>query len=166
MDRIEDILARSTRVTAALGAFLLLLVAGLAVVDIVAREVTGRPVRGAYDVTKLMTIVIVAACFPAGLLERRQIKVTLIRAIIGPRFDRVLRIVAALATGFMFLCIAWFLTKHAIKVTARSEYSMVLNLPIGPWWWAAALLFWACIPAQLFVIVAEMTGRPGGVDEL
>ncbi|WP_163851338.1 TRAP transporter small permease subunit [Pseudooceanicola aestuarii] len=166
MDRIELVLKRALRMIAALGALFLLLVAGLAVVDILVREFTGRPVHGAHDISKLLTIVIVAACFPAGLMERRQIKVTLIQAVAGPRANRVMGVIAELATLFMFACIAWFLTQHAIKVSGRAEVSMILNTPVGPWWWAAAALFWACLPAQLFVIAAEATGRPPETEEV
>ncbi len=159
MDRLEHVLGRALRVTAVLGVLCLLLVAGLSVIDIAIRELTGRPLRGANDIGSLLMIVVVSACFPAGLLERRQIKVTLIRSVIGPRLDRAMRVIAAIATGFMFTCIAWFLTLHAMKITASAEYSMVLGLPIGPWWWASAVLFWICVPAQLFVVVSEALGR-------
>jgi len=164
--KLETILKKAMRFTAALGAFALLVVAGMSVMDILVREATGRPVHGVHDISKLLTIVIVAACFPAGLMERRQIKVTLLAGFIGPRTNRVLRIVSELATGFMFVCIAWFLSQHAAKVSARSELSMVLNWPVGPWWWAACALFWACIPAQIFVILAEIFDHSINAEEV
>lgn len=166
MHQIETLMTRGLRLTAFLGAFFLLLVAGLSVADILVRQITGRPIHGAHDTAALLTIVIVAACFPAGLMERRQIKVTLIEAFVSPLANRIMRIIGELATGFMFLCIAWFLTQHAIKVSVRSEVSMILHWPVGPWWWAAAVLFWACIPAQLYVIIAEIMGRAPAAEEV
>lgn len=166
MHQIETIMTRGLRLTAVLGAFLLLLVAGLSVADIVVREMTGRPITGAHDTAGLLTIVIVAACFPAGLMERRQIKVSIIEPFVSPRANVIMRIIGELATGFMFLCIAWFLTLHAIKITARAEVSMILHWPVGPWWWAAAVLFWACIPAQLYVIISEILGPRPAAEEV
>ncbi|MGR3425581.1 MAG: TRAP transporter small permease subunit [Pseudooceanicola nanhaiensis] len=166
MHQIETTMTRGLRLTAFLGALFLLLVAGLSVADILVRQMTGRPIHGAHDTAALLTIVIVAACFPAGLMERRQIKVTIIEVFVSPLANRIMRIIGELATGFMFLCIAWFLTQHAIKISARSEVSMILKWPVGPWWWAAAMLFWACIPAQLYVIIAEILGRAAAAEEV
>ena len=50
--------------------------------------------------------------------------------------------------------------EYAGRVGASQEYTMVLRWPIAPWWWAASVCFWACVPAQLFVIVAEALGKP------
>lgn len=160
MDRIERYLTLYTRFAAVLGVFFLLMVAGLSVLDIVVREATGRPVRGSNDIAGLLTIVIVAACFPAGLLERRQIKVTLLGTLLGPAASRVLDTIGALLTALMFVLIAYYVTLYAQRVTGTAQYTMVLNIPIGPWWWAAAICFWACLPAQAFAVIAEATGRP------
>ena len=76
MRNIERRMLVVTRAAAALGVLFLLIVAGLTVVDIMVRAASGRPIHGADDLSHMLTIIIVAACFPAGLLERRQIKVT------------------------------------------------------------------------------------------
>ena len=165
LDRIERLLSIVARAAAILGVLFLLVVAALSVADIVIRELTGRPIRGAHDIGKLLTIVIIAACFPAGLLERRQIEVTLIEFVVSDTINRIMRVFAALLTGFMFACIAYFVTLHAGRISASQEYSMVLGLPLGPWWWLASICFWACLPAQLFVIIAEAVGRPANIVE-
>lgn len=160
MQRIERQMLFVTRAAAILGVFFLLVVAALSVVDILVREWTGRPVRGAGDLARLLTIIIIAACFPAGLLERRQIKVTLLGSILPPWANRVIETMAALLTCLMFAFIAYFVTLHAQRVSMTAEYTMVLRWPVAPWWWAASLCFWACIPAQLFVVLAEAMGHP------
>ena len=165
MQRIERQMLFVTRAAAILGVFFLLIVAGLSVLDIVVREWTGRPMRGAGDLARLLTIIIIAACFPAGLLERRQIKVTLLGAILPVWANRVIEVFAALLTCLMFAFIAYYVTLYAQRVTASAEFTMVLRWPIAPWWWAASICFWACIPAQLFVVVAEAVGHPAAPHE-
>lgn len=142
-----------------IGVLFLLIVAGLSVADILTREATGQPIRGAGDIAGMLTILIIASCFPAGLLERRQIKVTFLGAIL-PRANRALEVFSALLTGLMFLAMAYYVTLHAQRVTASHEYTMVLNWPIAPWWWLATACFWVCVPAQLFVTLAEILNRP------
>ena len=159
MRNIERRMLVVTRAAAALGVLFLLIVAGLTVVDIMVRAASGRPIHGADDLSRMLTIIIVAACFPAGLLERRQIKVTFLGDMV-PAVSRVLEVLGALLTGLMFALMAYYVTQYAIRVGASQEYTMVLRWPIAPWWWAASVCFWACVPAQLFVIVAEALGQP------
>lgn len=166
MKRATEILRLTLNLVAIFGACCLLLLATLSVVDIFMRELTGRPLRGAHDFSKSLILIVVASCFPAGLLERRQIKVTIIEAYANPAANRAMRLMAELLTGFMFVCIAWFLTQHAAKIGARSEVTMVLHMPLAPFWWIAAGLFWVCVPTQFLVIMQELAGiRPSDERE-
>ncbi|CUH63086.1 TRAP-type C4-dicarboxylate transport system, small permease component [Thalassovita gelatinovora] len=165
MQRLERQFLLISRGAAMIGVLFLLMISGLSVVDIITREISGQPIRGAGDIAHLLTILIIAACFPAGLLERRQIKVTFLGAILPRAANRALEVFGALMTGLMFLAIAYYVTLHAQRVSASHEYTMVLNLPIAPWWWVATACFWVCVPAQLFVTVAEILGRPAPYHE-
>ncbi|WP_168192280.1 TRAP transporter small permease [Pararhodobacter marinus] len=160
MQRLERPFLIISRAAAILGVLFLLFVAALSVADILTREATGRPIRGAYDLSELLTIIVIAACFPAGLLERRQIKVAFLGAMLPRWGNRALEIFGALCTALMFAAIAYYVTLHAQRVTASNEYTMVLHWPVAPWWWVAAACFWVCIPAQTFVVVAEILDHP------
>ena len=160
MQRLERPFLLLSRGAAIVGVLFLLMVAGLSVLDILTREAIGQPIRGAGDIAGLLTIIIIAACFPAGLMERRQIKVTFLGSILPRGANRALEVFSALMTGLMFLAMAYYVTLHAQRVSASHEYTMVLNWPIAPWWWVATACFWVCVPAQLFVTVAEILDRP------
>lgn len=149
-----------SRVAATLGVLFLLLVATLSVADILVREISGRPIRGVHDIAEMLTIIIIASSFPAGLMERRQIKVTILGAFLPAAGNRVLEVFGAFMTALMFLAIAYYITLHAQRVTDREEFTMVLNLPIAPWWWIATACFWICVPAQFFVTISEIFGGP------
>tara|TARA_R110000751_G_scaffold71441_4_gene144756 strand:- start:17665 stop:18165 length:501 start_codon:yes stop_codon:yes gene_type:complete len=159
MDWLEDKLTLVTRTAAILGVLFLLMVAGLSALDIIVREISGRPIRGAGDIAKLLTIIIIASSFPAGLLERKQVEVRLLGGLLGPKMNRAMDVLGTLLTGAMFLLIAYYVSIYAGKVSRSQEYSMVLNIPVGPWWWAASVCFWVCVPVQLFVILSELVGR-------
>ncbi len=66
MIRFERLLLVLTRMAAALGVACLLVIAAMSVLDIVLRQFFGTPIPGAHDVAKLVNILIIAACFPAG----------------------------------------------------------------------------------------------------
>ncbi|KGF71249.1 hypothetical protein LL06_00165 [Hoeflea sp. BAL378] len=159
MRKLERAFLLMSRAAAMLGVLFLLLIAGMSVVDILVRELTGRPIQGAQDLAGLLTIIIIASSFPAGLLERRQIKVTVLGSFLSERMNQALEILGAVLTGAMFVFIAYFVTLHAIRVSDSNQVTMVLSMAIGPWWWIASICFWACIPAQLFVVIAEILGH-------
>ena len=160
LQKIERPFLMMSRGAAIVGVLFLLLVAAMSVADILTREATGRPIRGAHDLASLLTIVIIASAFPAGLLERRQIKLTLLGSVLPRPITRAMEILGALLTGAMFLAIAYFVTQYAIRVSNSGQFTMVLGWPLGPWWWVASVCFWACVPAQLFVILAEVFDHP------
>ena len=160
MRKLERAFLLMSRTAATLGVLFLLLVAAMSVADIAVREITGRPIRGAYDLASLLTIIIIASSFPAGLLERRQIKVTVLGSFLPDGLNRALEVFGSILTASMFVFIAYFVTLHAMRVSDNHQTTMVLNMSVGPWWWIASLCFWACVPAQLFVIIAEILGHP------
>lgn len=160
MQRLERQFLLISRGAAIIGVLFLLMIAALSVADILTREATGHPIRGAGDFAELLIIVVIASCFPAGLLERRQVKVTFLGATLPPMANRALEVFGALLTGLMFLAMAYYVTLHAQRLSESAEFTMVLNWPIAPWWWVASVCFWICVPAQMFVTVAEILGRP------
>jgi TRAP-type C4-dicarboxylate transport system permease small subunit len=131
MTKLERTFMLMSRAAATLGVLFLLLVAAMSVADIVTREITGRPIRGAHDLASLLTIIIIASSFPAGLLERRQIKVTVLGSFLPESINRAMEVLGAVLTGAMFLFIAYFVTLHAIRVSDSHQATMVLNMPIG-----------------------------------
>lgn len=160
MDAIERRLLAISRVAAGCGVACLLLVAGVSVVDIVMREALGRPLSGGDDIAGIAIILIISTCFPAGLLERRQIQVRLLGGFIGRWGARTLDTIAAVATLAMFLGIAVYVTDYAGSRALSAQQTMVLGIPVAPWWWASAVCFWLCLPAQAFVVIAEAIGKP------
>src|SRR6056297_710096 len=107
MDPIERRLLMAARIASGLGVAGLLAIAGLSVADIALREGLGTPLHGAHDIAGLATIIIIASCFPAGLLERRQIQVRLLGGALGGGVARVLDTIGAVAMLAMFALIAW-----------------------------------------------------------
>ena len=166
MRRFERLLLVLTRMAAALGVACLLVIAAMSVLDIVLRQFFAAPIAGAHDVAKLVNILIIAACFPAGLLERKQIQVTLLGSWLGAAASKVLNTLGAMATLAMFSLIAWQMTRYALEMQSYGEKSMVLGWPLAPWWWAAAALFWICVPAQLLALLGQMADRPPPDDDL
>ncbi|MGX1096273.1 TRAP transporter small permease [Amorphus sp. MBR-141] len=161
-DEIESRLSRVSRASGIVGIGGLLLVAVLTVADILARWLLGAPLAGIDDVTKLAIIVVISACFSAGLFERRQIQIRFLGALLGRHASAVLDAFAALATTLMFVLITWQMGVYAGEVTQSGETTFLLRIPVGPIWWAATIFFGLCVPLQAVVALSDIARIPSG----
>lgn len=157
LDTIENRLSHVSRVSGIVGIGGLLSVAVLTVADILARWLLGTPLAGVDDVTKLAIIVVISACFSAGLFERRQIQIRFLGSLLGRRGAATLDAFAALATTLVFVLITWQMAVYADEVTRSGETTFLLRIPVGPIWWTATVFFALCVPLQAVVALSDIS---------
>lgn len=111
---------------------ILLLMMLLTVVDVVARYVFNRPVRGAFEVTELMLVVLIFAGLPLVSFSEEHAIMDFIDRVTGPRAQRWLRRAVELASAaFMFL-LAWLTWLKADRIAAYRDATDVLRILYGP----------------------------------
>jgi len=116
----------------AAAACILLAMMALTVVDVVARYVFSRPVRGAFDVTELMLLVLIFAGLPLVSFSDEHAVMDFIDRILGSRGQRWLeRLVQAACAAFMFL-LAWLVWRKADRIWAYRDTTDVLRIVYGP----------------------------------
>jgi len=115
----------------------------LTVVDVIARYVFSRPVRGAFEVTELMLVVLIFAGLPLVSFSEEHAVMDFIDRVTGVRGQRVLRrAVEAASAAFMFL-LAWLTWLRADRIWAYRDATDVLRILYGPfvYFMAATLAF-------------------------
>jgi TRAP-type C4-dicarboxylate transport system permease small subunit len=104
----------------------------LTVVDVVARYVFNRPLRGAFEVTELMLVVLIFAGLPLVSFGDEHAVMDFIDRLLGPRGQRaLLRAVDALNAAFMFL-LTWLMWRKADRIWAYRDATDVLRILYGP----------------------------------
>jgi TRAP-type C4-dicarboxylate transport system permease small subunit len=104
----------------------------LTVVDVVARYVFNRPLRGAFEVTELMLVVLIFAGLPLVSFGDEHAVMDFIDRLLGPRGQRaLLRAVDALNAAFMFL-LTWLMWRKADRIWAYRDATDVLRIVYGP----------------------------------
>jgi len=123
------------RADVALGAAaagILLAMMALTVVDVVARYVFSRPVRGAFEVTELMLVVLIFAGLPLVSFTDEHAVMDFIDRVLGPRAQRGLeRLVQLACAAFMFL-LTWLMWSKADRIWAYRDVTDVLKILYGP----------------------------------
>jgi len=102
------------------------------VVDVVARYVFSRPLRGAFEVTELMLLVLIFAGLPLVSFADEHATMDFIDRILGPRSQRWLeRAVQLTNAAFMFL-LMWLVWGKADRIWAYRDSTDVLRIVYGP----------------------------------
>ena len=104
----------------------------LTVVDVVARYVFSRPVRGAFEITELMLVVLIFAGLPLVSFSEEHAVMDFIDRVLDVHGRRgLLRAVEAVSAAFMFL-LAWLTWLKADRIWAYRDATDVLRVVYGP----------------------------------
>lgn len=120
---------------------ILFLMMALTFVDVVARYVFNRPVRGAFEVTELTLLVLIFAGLPLVSHADEHVTMDFIDRMLGARGRAWLRkIVDVLVSGLMFF-MAWQVTIKAARITSYGDATDVLRIVYGPFvYFSAAMI--------------------------
>jgi TRAP-type C4-dicarboxylate transport system permease small subunit len=104
----------------------------LTFIDVVARYLFRRPVRGAFEVTELMLLVLIFAGLPLVSFTDEHAVMDFVDRVLGGRSLRGLeRLVQAVNAVFMFL-LAWLTWLKADRIWAYRDSTDVLRIVYGP----------------------------------
>ena len=104
----------------------------LTVVDVVARYGFSRPVRGAFEMTELMLLVLIFAGLPLVSFSDEHATMDFIDRRLGPRSQRWLEaFVQLINAAFMFL-LTWLVWLKADRIWGYRDSTDVLRIVYGP----------------------------------
>ena len=132
---------------------ILLLMMFLTVVDVVARYVFNRPLRGAFEVTELMLLVLIFAGLPLVSFSDEHAVMDFIDRLLGPRGQRRLeRAVQLVNAAFMFL-LTWLVWRKADRIWAYRDATDVLRIVYGPFVYFMAVTLALAALIHLYKVV-------------
>ena len=130
----------------ALGA--LLLIAILTMGDAILRWLGWTRVYGLHDLGEFVFAIVVASCFPIGLLRGSAITVRLFGVFFGKQTGQKADIFGALLT-LIFFCVATAsLAFLCLDVGAAGRTTSTLGWSLAPWAWATCIAFALATLAQ------------------
>jgi TRAP-type C4-dicarboxylate transport system permease small subunit len=131
---------RAVAVLGVVASIILLAMMLLTFVDVVARYVFSRPVRGAFEVTELMLLVLIFAGLPLVSYADEHALMDFIDRVLGPRRQRLLEgTVHALCAAVMFL-LAWLVWLKADRIWGYRDATDVLRIVYGPFVYFMAVM--------------------------
>ncbi|QOL80970.1 TRAP transporter small permease [Pseudooceanicola spongiae] len=145
----------------------LLILALMTTTDVLMRWLFKAPIQGVNDVSSVVMAVVIAACIPANLAMKQNIRVEVFGSLGGKTLHRLLEALSSALTLLFILLIAWEFVPYAASLQANGDRTWVLGWPVWPWWSVAALMMWlaAFVQAMVFVfdLAALVRGRASGL---
>ena len=112
----------------------------LTFVDVVARYVFSRPVRGAFEVTELMLLVLIFAGLPLVSYADEHAVMDFIDRAFGARGQWTLRAVVHVVCAAMLFLLTWLVWRTADRVWAYRDATDVLRIVYGPFVYFMAIM--------------------------
>ncbi|MEX0280792.1 MAG: TRAP transporter small permease subunit [Arenibacterium sp.] len=147
-------LDRITQTVAIIGFCGLVVMALLIFYDGAARTLNLPRISGFSDYGEVIFPLVIASCFPAGLLRQTNVTVRVLGNIGGKRVNAFLEFVAAMITLAFFAVLVWQFVNLAAKYGDAGRTTRTISLALAPWWWGTTAIMALCIPVQIFVTLA------------
>ena len=104
----------------------------LTTVDVVARYVFNRPLRGAFEVTELLLLVLIFAGLPLVSFTNEHAVMDFIDRVLGRRALRGLECAVELVSALLMFFLAWIVWAKADRIWAYRDATDVLRILYGP----------------------------------
>ena len=155
IDRATKLLAQALAV---LGLGALLCFAVMTMADGLLRFFFARPIDAVRDVGGLVAAFAVACCIPVAIVERSNITIRFLSAIVGPRAGRVADVAAAILVEIVLMLMTWQFVVFANQARVTGTATWMLRIPTAPVWGAVALILGISAVLQIVVGVKILRG--------
>jgi TRAP-type C4-dicarboxylate transport system permease small subunit len=125
----------------------------LTFVDVVGRYVLNRPVRGAFEVTELMLLVLIFAGLPLVSFADEHALMDFVDRLLGPRSQRLLEGAVQAACAAVMFVLAWLVWLKADRIWAYRDATDVLRIVYGPFVYFMAVMIGLTGVIHLYKIV-------------
>ncbi len=150
------------RIDAVLGiaaSALLFLMMCLTFVDVVARYLFNSPIRGGFEITELVLLVLIFAGLPLVSHADEHVTMDFIDRMLPPRWVRgLIRVVHALMAALFFF-LTWQMWIKAGRIAAYGDTTDVLRIAIGPFVYFMVAMICLTALVHLFKVFVPGTRR-------
>ena len=133
-----------------------LVVIGLfTMLDAVLRHLNLPRIPGFGDVGEVVFAIVIASCFPAGLRNDQNIRITLVGDRLAPGLKPWLEVLQATLTLVVFAAIAVQFVLMTWDLQAAHRVTTTIEMAVAPWWWVTTTIMAISVPVQVGVVVAR-----------
>jgi TRAP-type C4-dicarboxylate transport system permease small subunit len=155
---------RATRWIMAVGFTALIGVALLTMTDVLLRWLFNSPLEGLEDLNRYTFAIVIATCFPAGLIQGHNVTIRFLGPMLGKRATLWLEVLGALSTLVFFALLVWRFAVFSRDEAAAGRFTLTLEMATAPWWWSVTAMIAIAVLVQCLISIVRidraMAGRP------
>ena len=159
MNGLDRLIVRATVAThriALLGFTGLVLIALLTFYDGAARYLDLPRVSGFSDFGELLFPIVIASCFPALLIQQKNLTVRVLGRLAGDGAARWADVGAAAAVLIFFLLLGTQFVQMTLDFHSAGRTTATIEIPAALFWMIASSILWLCVPIQLLVVLLRL----------
>jgi len=151
----ETALGKLTHRVVVIGFTGLVVIGLLTMLDAVLRHLNLARIPGFGDLGEVVFAIVIASCFPAGLRNDQNIRITLLGDKLAPRLKPWLELLQTTLTLLVFTAIAVQFVLMTWDLQANHRVTSTIEMPVAPWWWIATVIMAISVPVQAGVVLAR-----------
>lgn len=127
-----NLVSRSSRAANRVGLALLVLMALITLADVIGRSVFNKPISGAYEITELTFIIMIALMLGYSAIVQVHVRIDIVVTHFPRKAQIVIDAISHLLMVAFFLVLSWRVCVHSIATESKGLVSGVLSIPIFP----------------------------------
>jgi len=134
----------------------MLAVAAITMVDVLLRWITDEPIAAINEMVQMTFSVAIAACIPAGMAQRVNLKIDLVARYFTPAVHAWLEVLGCACLWLFYAVLAWRIELVAEKLGSEGRTTVILLLPQAPFIHGVAFLLAFGTLVQAVILVNEI----------
>ncbi len=156
LDRLNHQATTVTQQVALVGFTGLVLIALLTFYDGAARYLDLPRVSGFSDFGELLFPIVIASCFPALLIQQKNLTIRVLGRLVGDGAARWADGGAAVAVLIFFLLLGTQFVQMTLDFHSAGRTTATIEIPTALFWMIASSTLWLCVPIQLLVVLLRL----------
>ena len=156
LDRLNQQATIATKRIALVGFTGLVVIALLTFYDGAARYLDLPRVSGFSDFGELLFPIIIASCFPALLIQQKNLTIRVLARVTGDGAARWADLAAAVAVLIFFTLLGLQFMQMTLDFHSAGRTTATIEIPTALFWMIATAILWLCVPIQLLVVLSRL----------
>ena len=127
----------------------------LTFVDVILRYIFNAPLKGSFEVTELMLVVLIFAALPLVSRREEHVVIDFLDRYLPLGVYRALRALEHIVSAAVMTGLGWLLWQRASKLAAYGDTTAVLRIELAPFVYAIALLVFVTALIHLALVFSR-----------
>ena len=134
----------------------MLVVAGVTAIDVLLRWIVVEPIPAMNEIVQMTFSVAIAACIPAGIARRVDLKIDLVARYFTPSMHAWCEVLGGTSLFLFYSVIAWRIYEHANDLARQGAITVILGILQAPFTYCVSLFLGFAAVVQAVIVLNDL----------